>query len=115
MFCSTLVFSFFTVLLVTYEFRDWDGKYVSLGQNLIMSMLFIGLLLERDNLSGQSLWIAICKMLGTLTASISILTFFHDSRLLGFFSVSILFYDIAYCYLVHAKSKELRINPWTRL
>lgn len=50
------------------EFRDAIGWYAAFGQNLMMSILFVAMLLRRDSLRGQSLSIALCKFLGTFFA-----------------------------------------------
>src|SRR5690242_13024355 len=64
-FSFALVMAFCTVLFVTYEFNDWQGAYAAFGQNLMMSILFINMFLSRDDLRGQSLYVALFKMLGT--------------------------------------------------
>jgi hypothetical protein len=48
---------------------DRDGVYAAFGQNLMMSVLFVGWLATRPGLPGQRLSIAVLKMLGTLAAS----------------------------------------------
>ena len=42
-----LLVSFGAILAIKYEFNDWDGKYAAFGQNLMMSILFIAMLLKR--------------------------------------------------------------------
>ena len=64
-FLITLIFSMLIILGIVYEFQDFEGKYVAFFQNLMMSGLFIALLLQ-ENLAGQSMGIAVCKMVGTL-------------------------------------------------
>jgi hypothetical protein len=59
------VTSFCCVLFITYEFNDWRGAYAAFGQNLMMFILFIDMLLTRNNLLGQSIFIALFKMIGT--------------------------------------------------
>jgi hypothetical protein len=109
-----LLVSFGAILAITYEFSDWDGKYSAFGQNLMMSILFIAMLLKRQNLSGQSIYIALFKLLGTLLPSILFFLRFPNSVLLNFLYVSILIFDVIYLVMLYARHRELAVNPWTR-
>ncbi|MCH7322946.1 hypothetical protein LZ480_13785 [Solibacillus sp. MA9] len=99
-FFITLGISFCIILMITHEINDFEGKYVAFSQNLMMSGLFISLLLWRGNLKGQSLAIAIFKMLGTLCISIASYMYFKAS-LITMISVAILIYDWIYIGLVY--------------
>ena len=68
----SLAISFCLILLFTHEFNDWQGKYTAFGQNLLMSILFITMLLDRGHLAGQSIYIALFKMIGTAIPSIAL-------------------------------------------
>ena len=105
-FLVTLLLSFLLVLLVTYEFKDWSGRYSAFGQNLMMSVMFLSLLLKRNHLRGQSVSIAVCKMLGTLFPSVLFYCYYR-SNLLTLLSLGILIFDWAYIVLLYAKCKEL--------
>jgi len=109
-----LTVSFGVILAMTYEFSDWDGKYAAFGQNLMMSVLFISMLWKRRDVSGQSVYIALFKMLGTLLPSILFFLRFPNSVLLKFLYVSIFIFDIIYLVLLYSKHGELKINPWKR-
>jgi peptidoglycan/LPS O-acetylase OafA/YrhL len=103
MFGLALVTSFCTVLFVTYEFDDWDGAYSAFGQNLLMSVLFITMLYARRSLRGQSVPIAISKMLGTALASLAFYLYSplsQGSILLPFLYVAILVFDLIYVVMV---------------
>ncbi len=105
MFGLALVTSFCTVLFVTYEFDDWDGAYSAFGQNLLMSVLFIMMLYARRSLRGQSVPIAISKMLGTALASLAFYLYSplsEGSILLPFFYVAILVFDLVYVVMAWA-------------
>jgi hypothetical protein len=109
-----LIISFGLILAITYEFSDWDGKYAAFGQNLMMSVLFIAMLLKRRDLSGQSVYIALFKMLGTVLPSILFFLRFPNSTLLNFLYISIFVFDAVYLVMLYAKERELGINPWKR-
>ncbi len=112
MFIMALITSFCLVLFITDEFSDKKGAYAAFGQNLMMSILFIVMLFRRDDLRGQSIFIALFKMLGT---GISSLAFYlyqpisQGSSLFHFLFISIFVYDIIYTYLIYQKYRENNI------
>jgi hypothetical protein len=114
-FLLTLILSFGTILSITYEFKDWDGKYAAFGQNLMMSVLFISMLLNRRDVSGQSIYIALFKMLGTLLPSILFFLRLPTSALLNLLYVSIFIFDLIYLAMLYRKHVQLGINPWKRV
>ena len=81
------------------------------GQNLMMSVLFIAMLLKRKNLSGQSIYIALFKMLGTVLPSILFFLRFPGSVLLNFLYVAIFGFDAIYLGMLYVKHRELGITP----
>lgn len=116
-FLMALITAFFLVLFITYEFNDFKGAYSAFGQNLMMSILFIAMLLNRNDLRGQSIYIALFKMLGT---GISSLAFYlyqpiaQGSFLLSFLFVSIFIYDAIYLGIIYQKCREYNNPIWTR-
>ena len=75
MFVAWSVLGLITAFGVQYAFRREFGvskaaAYSAFPQNLIMSILFIGMLVKRGTREGQSLLIAVNKWLGTLTPTI---------------------------------------------
>jgi hypothetical protein len=109
MFGLTLLTSFCAVLSITYEFDDWDGAYSAFGQNLLMSVLFIAMLYTRRSLRGQSVFIALSKMLGTGLASIAFYlyaTVSEGSVLLPFLYVSIFVFDLIYLVMVWTRGRD---------
>jgi hypothetical protein len=113
-FALVLVLSFCAVLFVTREFKDWDGKYAAFGQNLMMSVLFVTMLLRRDSVVGQSLYIALFKLIGTLLPSILFYRLFPTLVLLKFLYVAIFIFDLIYVVLVYRKLRHDAISPWAR-
>ena len=66
-----IVTSFALIIAFSIEFDDVHGVYSSFVDTLLTSILFIVLILRRNNVKGQSIYIAISKMLGTLSAVIA--------------------------------------------
>ena len=58
-------------LLFYYWFGNVEGeKYAAYLQNVAMSLLYLSMLKERKSDKGQSMIIAVCKCIGTLTPTI---------------------------------------------
>lgn len=113
-FALSIILSLCTILSVTYDYGDWNGVYSAFGGNFLMSILFVAMLLRRNNVCGQSMYIALFKMVGTLSASILSFTYFPSSLLLGFLYITIFLFDAIYLVLLYGQHTELAINPWTR-
>jgi hypothetical protein len=66
-----LLMAFLVELAFAKEFGQLKGgSYAAFLQNLLMSVLFITMLVQRGNAAGQSLVIAVCKWIGTLAPTI---------------------------------------------
>lgn len=89
---------------------DVDGVYAAFGQNLLMSVLFVAMFFKRGNtLRGQSIFIAIFKMLGTGLTSIHFYLFepvSQSSFVLPFLFVSIFLFDLFYTVLILKQYKK---------
>ncbi len=107
-FFIALGFSFFIIIAMTFEFNDVEGKYTAFSQNLMMSGLFISLLLSRGNTSGQSIYIAIFKMLGSLFAAVAFFIYFRTD-LITILSIATFVYDWIYIVLLRKFYRKNRI------
>jgi len=108
------VIGFLVIYVAQVEFPDfWGARYTAFTQNLMMSVLFISMLARRDNVDGQSMYIAIFKWLGTLAPTI---LFFAQtgSKLILVFGIGCFLYDVIYIGLLYHKFVELKLNPFTR-
>jgi len=101
---STLLVCFAIVLSTAQEFPKLGDFYTAYGDNVLMSALFITMLYRRKSLRGQSIWIALFKMLGTTLISLG--AFFYDeltreSVLLPVLYVTVFAYDLIYFAMVY--------------
>ncbi len=110
---AALVFGFAGILAITFEFQDLEGRWSSFMDNLIISVLFIHMLYQRG-IRGQSLYIAIFKLVGTLAIGIGYLADNLASPLQWYLTLSILFFDVLYAVLLYREIRAAGLNPWTR-
>ena len=103
----------FSIILVSgITIGEYKGVYSAFGQNLVMSILFIIMLFKRNSLRGQSIYIAIFKMLGTALTSLHYYMYepiTQSSLILPSLFVSIFIFDIVYIYLVFRFYKRDKI------
>jgi len=99
-----LLTSEFSIILVgSIIIGDFRGIYSAFGQNLVMSILFIIMLFKRNSLRGQSIYIAVFKMLGTGLVSLHFYLYepiTSSSFILPSLYVLIFIFDIVYIYLI---------------
>ncbi len=100
------------ILSVNYELDDNIGAYTAFGQNLMMSILFVTMLINRKGIGGQSFYIALFKMIGTGLSSLAFYLYrpiAQDSILLQFLFVSIFIFDLIYTIGIYRKCKNSEI------
>jgi hypothetical protein len=111
---AAFVVGFLVIYFAHYEFENfWGARYTAFGQNLMMSVLFISMLVRRNNVDGQSMYIAIFKWLGTLAPTIQ-MSIQTGSHLILIFGIGCFFYDVIYIWMLYQKFFELKLNPFTR-
>jgi hypothetical protein len=102
--------AFSMILLGGIFLGDVDGVYAAFGQNLLMSVLFVFMFFKRGNsLRGQSIFIAIFKMVGTALISLHFFLFepvSQNSFVLPFLFVSIFLFDLFYTVLIAKQYKK---------
>lgn len=112
-FFITLTTCFFTILFITYEFQNWNGMYTSFTLSCMMSILFVFMLIIRNNSRGQSIYIALFKMLGTLAYDVMFFDFYPTLFLFNFLYVTIFIFDLMYFVMLYKTNIDEKINPWT--
>ncbi len=113
---SLLAFAtgFVTIYAMHYEFENYRGAiYSAFAQNLMMSVLFIAMLIRRNNVEGQSMVIALFKWLGTLAPTIQ---FYGQtgSHLVLALGIGCFVYDVIYMGMLYVKFREMKLHPFTR-
>jgi len=99
--------------------------YSAFGMNLVMSVLFIEMILKRKSVAGQSIYIALAKLLGTVFADLAFViapypTPAHPGTpapgelLWPLLYIAILVFDAIYVVLVWRQCRTEGIVPWKR-
>lgn len=106
--------SFFIILFITDKLNDPFGRYSAFGQNLLMSLLFINLLLSRNTVLGQSLYIGLFKLMGSAIFSYRVYTKMPQSKFLNAMYILTFVCDVVYVILFYKCAVNSGINPWTK-
>ena len=109
-FIVALASAFSIILTGGIALGDTSGVYAAFGQNLLMSVLFVLMFFKRERvLRGQSIFIAVFKMLGTALTSIHFYLFepvSQSSIVLPVLFISIFIFDLLYTLLVLNQYKK---------
>ncbi|GGQ13984.1 transmembrane-type terpene cyclase [Streptomyces roseolilacinus] len=98
--------------LMAYEFRDDLGMYSGVALNVGIAVAFIVTLRQRRSSAGQSLYIAVFKMLGSFLAGLNVLIIFPGRTLVLFWFVIILALDLTYVRMIHRQIRAEGQSPW---
>jgi len=111
-----LIICYIVIIEVTKNTNDFNhGKYAAFGSNLLMSILFIYMLYHQHNIEGQSIYIAISKMIGTIFASIAFYKYLEKNIVLTYFYILIFIFDLLYLISLYNEILISGINPWARV
>lgn len=103
------IMSFALQCFFVVEFKELGKVYSAFIQNLIMSILFITMLINRSDLKGQSLTIAINKWIGTLAPTI-LLGVIGGNKLVLVLGIFCSIFDIIYIYFLNILKKSLNFT-----
>jgi hypothetical protein len=100
------------LFLMAREFRDILGMYSGCALNVGISAAFIITLIKRRSSAGQSLHIAICKMLGSQFAGLNTLILFPSRWLPLSWFIMILILDLIYIRMIYRQIRAEGQSPW---
>ncbi len=104
-----LITAFAAIVTMSHEFQDWVGRYSAFSQNLMMSILFVFMLLQRQSTRGQSIWIGVFKMVGTLLPSLLFFFSQPNAPYMNFLFISIFIFDLLYIVLIYRQQKAEKV------
>ena len=109
-----LAVGFITQYFTVLEFPGLPGAmYSAFVINLVMSILFIGMLVRRDSVDGQSMGVAVFKWLGTAAPTL-LFYLVSGSNLVLVLGILIFVFDLIYIAMLYQKFREVGLNPFTR-
>ena len=109
-FAAGLLVALVFTITYTVQFDD-QGLVAAFIGNTLMSGLFIDMLLRRGSVRGQSLAIAVCKMLATALVALNAVARTPDAPFLySLCAISFLF-DLIYSAGVYAQTRRDGLNP----
>ncbi len=108
-----LALCFAGVLAVTYQFNDWTGSFTGWGGNVLIYAMFIAMLLRRGGTRGQSMWIILPSLVGTIGLIPFEMRISPQSTLLNFFYVAIVLTGSLYALLLYRAFRAEGKNPWS--
>lgn len=126
---------FACVLAARFDWNDLMGAYSAYIQNIFISACFVMMLYRKGSTAGQSMYIAICKMIGTLVPDIAgaicmvtyIDRFTGDGTIISLIHAlnptfrplakvlifGCVFFDIMYIVCLYKAFKKEGRRPWT--
>lgn len=107
--------AFAGVVAMTVEFRDVNGNYSGWGDQLLISISYVALLARRQSLRGQSVYILLTRMFGSIALIPGQYLQAPDSVLLVFLYVAFIVLDLIYLTLLLRQCRCEGMNPWRRL
>jgi hypothetical protein len=111
-------FAYAVALTYFFEVRLHDDLryYTAYIGNLAMSVLFVAMLQRRRSSRGQSMYIAVSKLLGTLIVTLESLRLGRDPQpaLMALLGGGILVLDVTYAAMLHRRLLEEGVAPWRR-
>ncbi len=102
-----LLTGYLFVYFMSVELDHSQGMYAAFVQNLMMSLLFIAMLNNRKSREGQSIGIALFKMIGTIAPAI---LYGVKSRFVLFLGTSCFIADVIYLILLLSTYKRSGIK-----
>ncbi|WP_217447542.1 hypothetical protein [Maribellus comscasis] len=111
-----LLVSFVVEFIFIVEFgRILGGGYSAFLQNLLMSVLFIRMLVQRNSAEGQSTTIAISKFVGTLAPTVLFgivgsITMGGPNKLMLWTGILIAVIDVIYIMMLQKAKQKERLN-----
>lgn len=109
-----LLASFTLVLTSVPEFGDVRGMYSAFFIDLVMSVLFIVMMLQRGSIAGQSFYIGLFKWLGSAGYTIVFYSFFPNSAFLLTMFVLTFVFNLTYAIMLFLFIREKGVDPLRR-
>ena len=111
---ATLVLCGGGILAVTAEFNDYHGgNYTGWGDQILICVSFVALITRRRSSKGQSMYIGLARMIGTLCLVPVQYHLMPHSKLLAFIYVVFPMIDALYLTLLYRQCRREGRDPWS--
>ncbi|MFG2503194.1 hypothetical protein ACGFSB_33915 [Streptomyces sp. NPDC048441] len=111
-FVGMFVWSSFMVIYGTIEIGDFPGTYTGTIINIPLSWAFITMLKSRGSSAGQSIYIAIAKMVGSMGAAATVYAEFPGHNLFFVLFISVHILDAVYIRMLYVQIRKEGQSPW---
>jgi hypothetical protein len=116
LFIPTFILGIMTALALYWsaatQLQDFSGNISAFSLNLMISILFIEMLLRRKSVEGQSMYVALFKMFGSVGYGV-LFTIRHPSwAFIITLSLSTFVFDLIYTVLLYRKFKIQGLSPF---
>lgn len=117
---SPLKFGMFAIIFVTILMMNpqWpqlpdSPMFAAYLMNAIMSILFCQHMFHKETVEGLSIWVAICKFLGTLAPTCIGLIWMPGQYFVYCLAAICAIFDIVYITLLYKRFTQFGLNPFT--
>lgn len=111
----TLLGTYAVQLSIVHEMRDLAEAYAGMGINVVMSALFVNFVITRGSAAGQSMYIGLLKLIGTVIIYVPGHATHPSSEVLPALHIACGVLDGAYLLLLYRQLRKDGLNPWRRL
>lgn len=105
--------------LAAHAASAWDfadrGGYNGWATTLFTSVMFVAMLNQRKSTAGQTMYIALVKMIGTLAATVGFASLYPTRTLMWVFYLTMTIFDVLYVFLLYRQFKAEGVSPWRKL
>ncbi|WP_062214511.1 hypothetical protein [Streptomyces sp. NBRC 109706] len=113
-FAGVLVLAYAIMILMNRDLGDDIGGYTAFTLNAFISYCFILMLTKRKSTVGQTMYIGLGKLFGTLSSSILYILFYPDRWGMMVLYTTILFLDIVYLVMLRRQFIAEGSSPWKK-
>lgn len=109
---AMFVWASFMVVVGTMEIGDYPGTYTGTIINIPLSLAFITMLRNRGSSAGQSMYIALAKLIGSIGAGATVYAEFPGHNLFFVLFATVHILDIIYMVMLRKQILSEGQNPW---
>lgn len=114
MIVGMLVFGLCFHIAAGWDFAD-QGGYTGFGTTTLTSLAFLLMLQQRRSTAGQSMYIGVSKLVGSVLASTGFALLYPTRMLMWVFYLTMLVLDALYVVLLYRRFRREGVSPWRKV